>query len=269
MDRTIVMGPGANASKGLSPFDPPVISPSADLQEWRRDISRWIDTIRSAALKDSDRMYKTIFATLANHLYDRGLPSEQKSIVDEAQLKGLIDYKQDDQIAAVREIIELIAVDSPIAVVSRLISSFHRVTDFCRRRNEDLRSFVSRFRGLAADHLMHGALSSSSQVGEVLAITLLNNANLSEETLTSAKLQLIALAKEREEVRDTESLPSRTSIPISVEQEIADLTAKVNELKDSRLVKTFKNDSITDVKSRLHSLKHGISVISSRLESIQ
>ena len=51
---------------------------------------------------------------------------------------------------------------------------------------------------------MHGGLSSSSQVGEVLAITLLNNANLSEETLTSAKLQLISLAQAREtKAKDT------------------------------------------------------------------
>ena len=98
---------------------------------------------------------------------------------------------------AIREIIELIAVDLPIAVVSRLIASFNKVTSCRRRRSEDLNTFVSRFRGLAADHLMHGGLSSSSQVGEVLAITLLNNASLSDETLTNAKLQLISLAQAR------------------------------------------------------------------------
>ena len=192
------MRAGANASKGLTPTDPPVFDPSQDLLEWRRNIARWVDTISTAASKGSDRLYQTIFATLANHLYDRGLPSAQKSIVDEAQAKGLINYKQEDQVAAVKQIVELIAVDPPIAVVSRLISSFNAVTNCRRQRNEDLGTFVSRFRGLAADHLMHGGLSSSSQVGEVLAITLLNNANLSEETLTSAKLQLISLAQARE-----------------------------------------------------------------------
>ena len=269
MHRTIVMGPEANVSKGVSPFDSPVFDPAADLQEWRRNISRWVDTIRHAAEKGQDRMYKTVYATLANQLYDRGLPSEQKSIIDEAQLKGLINYKQEDQIAAVRDIIELIAIDSPVATVSRLIDSFHRVTNCRRRRNEDLRAFVPRFRGLAADHLMHGGLSSSSQVGEVLAITLLNNANLSEETLTNAKLQLIALAKEREDAQTNMKSKSDVSVSEDVVEEVDDLLELVRELQESRLVKTFKTDSVEKVRSRIHSLRHGITSIVSKLEGIQ
>ena len=82
---------GANASKGLTPTDPPVFDPSQDIFERRRNIARWVYKISTAASKGSDRLYKTIFATLANHLYDRGFPSTQKSIVDEAQTKGLIN----------------------------------------------------------------------------------------------------------------------------------------------------------------------------------
>lgn len=44
---------------------------------------------------------------------------------------------------------------------------------------------------------MHSRASTSSQIGEVLAITLLNNANLEEGTLNNAKLQLISLAEAR------------------------------------------------------------------------
>ena len=101
------MGPVANASKGLSPTDPPPYDPTGDHQEWRRNIARWVDTIAQAAEKGEDRMYKTVFATLANHLYDRGLPNESKSFVDEAQANGQTNYKQDDQVAAVQEIVEL------------------------------------------------------------------------------------------------------------------------------------------------------------------
>ena len=171
------MGPVANASKGLSPTDPPPYDPTGDHQEWRRNIARWVDTIAQAAEKGEDRMYKTVFATLANHLYDRGLPSESKSFVDEAQANGQINYKQDDQVAAVQEIVELLAVEPPIAVVTRLISSFNKVSMCTRRKNEDLSAFVSRFRGYAADHLMHAGVPANSQVGEILAITLLNNSS--------------------------------------------------------------------------------------------
>lgn len=146
---------GAKDSEGITPTDPPVFDPSQDLQEWHRNIVRWVDTICSAAEKGSDCLYKTIFTTLANQMYDRGLTCAQKSIVDEALEKGVINYKQEGQVATLHGIIELISVDSPIAVASRPISSFNAVTNCRRNRDEDLSTFVSRFRGRAADHLMH------------------------------------------------------------------------------------------------------------------
>ena len=52
----------------------------------------------------SDKVYKTGLATLCRLLYDRGLPAAQQSMVDEAQSKGLLNYKQDDQVKAVMEL---------------------------------------------------------------------------------------------------------------------------------------------------------------------
>ncbi len=45
---------------------------------------------------------------------------------------------------------------------------------------------------------MHAGSSQTSKVEEVLAITLLNNANLGETTLSSAKIQLINAANFRD-----------------------------------------------------------------------
>ncbi len=64
-------------------------------------------------------------------------------------------------------------------------------------KNKSLTQFVSRFHGLASQHLIHAGLSSSSQVGEFLAITLLGNANLGETTHQGAKIQLINAAESR------------------------------------------------------------------------
>lgn len=180
-------------------MDPPYFSPQADLQIWRKEVARWVDKIKASAEKGSDRLYKTVFATLGRHLYDTGLPSSQQSIVDEAQARGKIDYKQDDPIQAVKDIVDLVASDPPIAVVSRLICSFNRVTECTRDigRGESLSSFVSRFHGLASEHLMISNATASSQVGEVLAITLLNNARLPDSTLTNAKLELISRGEVR------------------------------------------------------------------------
>ena len=43
----------------------------------------------------------------------------------------------------------------------------------------------------------------------------------------------------------------------------------VEEFKNSRLVKTFRTDSIQAMKSRIHSLRYGVTVIASRLGEIQ
>ena len=203
------MGPGLEQGKGRGPTDPPRFSANKDLHVWRKQVANWVDLVATAAEKGSDKLYKTVFATLGRQLYDRGLPQAQMSIVDEAQQRGLIDYKQEDQVKAVKEIVDLIAVDPPIAVVTRLIDSFNQVTNCRKRRGEDLNSFVSRFQGLAAEHLMHAGATSSSQIGEVLAITLLNNAALDESTLTNAKLRLISLAESRREL-DSENQLSFT-----------------------------------------------------------
>lgn len=51
-------------------------------------------------------MYNTVFSSLANHLYNRGIPSESKSFVDEAQTNCQSNYKKEFQVAAVQEIVD-------------------------------------------------------------------------------------------------------------------------------------------------------------------
>ena len=101
-------------------------------------------------------------------------------MLDEAQAKGTIDYLQtSDPVGAVRDIVLAVAIDPPIAMVTRLISSFQKVTSCRRQKNEDLTVFVSRFKSLAATHLLHANASSSSQIGKMLAVTT-EHANLDE-----------------------------------------------------------------------------------------
>lgn len=192
------MGPGTDKLSQRGVADPPMFSPNNDLYIWRKDIANWVDLIKVGAEEGEDKLYKTVFKTLGRQLYSRGLPQAQKSIVDHAQEIGKIDYKQTNQVAAVQQIVDLIAVDPPIVVVSRLIESFNRVSNCRRRKGESLSSFVSRFSGLASEHLMHADTSPNSKIGEVLAITLITNANLGETTHQSAKIQLINAAKARE-----------------------------------------------------------------------
>lgn len=135
------------------------------------------------------------------------------------------------RIAAVRDIVELIAVDPPIAMVSRLISSFNKVSSCRREKNEYLSVFVSRFRGLAAETSCISNACTSSQVGEVLAITLLNDANLEEGTLTNAKLQLISLAEARSE-NEKEKATKEVSVKV-----LDYLEKVIKQLKDSKIAR--------------------------------
>lgn len=113
-------------------------------------------------------MYKTVYSTLANNLNDRSLPSKWKSFVGETQTNAHINYKQEVQVAAVQDIVELLAVELLIAVATHFISSFNCTNTCARRNNEDHSDFFSRFRGLPADHVMHAGFAANSQVGEIL-----------------------------------------------------------------------------------------------------
>lgn len=88
----------------------------------------------------------------------------------------------------------VVAVDPPMAMVRRRIGFFNKALSLRRSKNEDLSLLISPFRGVAAEHIQQTGSCSSSQIVQVLAIILLNNANLDENVLTSANLQRIAFA---------------------------------------------------------------------------
>ena len=206
--------------------------PDGDLQEWRRKVGRWVDVVKAAHDNGNDSHFQTLYKILGRALFERGLPADQQAMVDEAQAKGTIDYLQtSDPVSAVRDIVDTVAIDPPIAMVSRLISSFQKVTSCRCSKNEDLRVFVSRFRGLAASHLLHANASSSSQIGEVLAVTLLNNANLDEGTLMNATSALITHAEARE---DDVSRSNLMEVPKDVVEKMWSIAEKLSFLEKDR-----------------------------------
>jgi hypothetical protein len=174
------MCPAQNSAHDQSPSrgsEAPTLFPGQDLYIWRKAVAEWVDLVHTAATQSEDRHFKTVNATLGQQLY-RALPSSHRSIVDEAQARGIIDFRQSNQLTAVEEIVKILATDPPMAIVSRLITTFTKVTTCKRKPKEDLTQFTSRFWGLAADHLIHANASTSSQTAEMLAIILLNNALL-------------------------------------------------------------------------------------------
>lgn len=84
---------GPNVCKDLTPIDISVFDVSQDLQEWRRNIGCGVNTICYAAERIWDRLYKTIFSTMVNRVYEHRLTDYKEAFVNEAQSKGLINYK--------------------------------------------------------------------------------------------------------------------------------------------------------------------------------
>ena len=70
--------------------------------------------------------------------------------------------------------------------------------------------------------------SSSSQMGEVFAITLLNNADLSESTLSNAKLELVNMAKSRIEKEGPDS--DFKPVSLSLLHRIENLCSELSDL---------------------------------------
>ena len=136
------------------------------------------------------------------------------------------------------------------------------MTNCQRRGSESLSSFVSRFRGLAADHFLHLEVSASSQVIEILAITLLNNASLSDETLTNAKLQLIALVQAREK----ETTQCATSIKKKTLEKLENISFKVQQFPLEAPLRLLKSDTSKALKLKILANRRQVERFSDALE---
>ena len=201
------MSPPRETSNETDYTKPPRFHPEVDFQDWRKRVAEWVATIKKAHDHGQDRRLSTRYTLLGQVFYTEALPIAQKSLVDDEISKGTIDlFTNEDPVKTVLAIVNLVAVDAPIAQVTRLINTYQAVVSCTRKKDERLSLFASRFRGLAGKHLRYCGVSPYSQTGQVLAITLLNNARLDDVVLTNAKMQLISLAQTRAEKEEKEGV---------------------------------------------------------------
>lgn len=95
----------------MSFADPSMFAHEGDLQDWRCRVGRWVDIVKAAHDSGSYPYFKTVCMILGRTQYERGLSAYQQAIVEEAQVQGIIEYKQvENQVAAVRYIVKKVAV---------------------------------------------------------------------------------------------------------------------------------------------------------------
>lgn len=76
--------------------------------------------MKDTAEKGYEKTFKTVCSTLARRLFNFILDNQQ-SVLEEAQFKKFIDYKQEYHVKSVVKIVDMLVVVPTIAVASRLI----------------------------------------------------------------------------------------------------------------------------------------------------
>jgi hypothetical protein len=124
------MGPEQTAARNESRSqgsEAQTLRPGQDLYIWGKAVAEWVDLVSTASAHSHDHHFKTVNATLGRMHY-RALPASQRSIIDEAYSRGATNFRQENKLKAVEEIVKLLATDPPMAIVSRLINTFSKVT---------------------------------------------------------------------------------------------------------------------------------------------
>ena len=110
---------------------------------------------------------------------------------------------------------------------------------------------------------MHAGATSSSQIGEVLAIALLNNAALGGSTLTDAKLRLISLV----ESRKADYIESSVSITQSQFKKLVHSVDVVSLTLAS--LRVFKDESRSDLKGKIFEARKLLSPMFEKIEEVK
>jgi hypothetical protein len=135
---------GTSNTGQLYGLDAPTLDPSTDTYIWVKAVREWSELIVQGAASGGNRAYTDQLATMALQLF-MALPQPQQQVLDNAQAQGQVNYKQDDQVAAVEQIIGLLGKEPPVSLVSRLIKPLNDAIECKRGTTERVSTFVSRF----------------------------------------------------------------------------------------------------------------------------
>jgi hypothetical protein len=274
------MGPGNKGGAqdrsslvSRKPEEAPPLYPGADRFRWRRQVSAWVSYIQRRA-DAGDKLCKSHAATLSDLLYAAAHPSYQKVL--ELAKSASLDFSvpAEKQPDVVQEIVRLIGFETPIEATSRLLAAYKAVHACIRYSNETLDKFTVRYRGVASNYMDLANVSCNSQDSQLLALVLLENAQLTPDTLQGAKLQLVHQAQQRvthcsdqSDHLETQCIAKCTQMLSSLETHLPE---NVQESEDtisdtvmvSRSIYMNVISCITEIKTVLSAKYHGHDQIS-------
>lgn len=145
------MGPASDTHKLHSMADPPRYEPKKDS----------VNLVKASTETGEGSTFKTFYSTLGQSYVKQAIRDPEVR-GEESQSKLHIDFKKDDQVKAVVEIVELLVVDPPIAVVLQLIISFNKLSTCQRGKHKYHWTFVSHFREIAAELIRPSVVGNSA-----------------------------------------------------------------------------------------------------------
>jgi len=228
--------------------DAPSLVPGQDRQKWRRDVFSWMELIAKRA-EVLDKKSIATQATFAYVLYDAVHPSYQK-VLDHAKDSGALNFdgQSSHQRAVVEQIIQLIGQDTPLEIIDRLLSAYQHVHTCVRHDKEQPSKYATRFRGLASEYMSLAGVSATEQESQLMAMVMLQNARLPQDTQNAVKLQLVTQSQQKSQ----QSAIKPISVPKEVLEELSrKIKAVIDDLKlaDTLTVEGGNEDEVVEVRS--------------------
>lgn len=193
-----VMGPGG-IDGPTSALMPPRFNDESDKLAWREAVIDWSENVLACAA-GGDNKAKGMAACLGLTLY-RSLPLGTKEQIKQSVRSGEItltpngDTGPKQQIELVRKIMDIVAKDTAIDRISRMVRLNTHVHKCVRRSNESIKEFVARFKIPSFAYLNIVRADYHSPESQIFAMTLIINAKLGEQLFANTISTLISGTK--------------------------------------------------------------------------
>ena len=216
------------------PEDPPPLIPNMDKLRWRTQVKNWIKYVRALA-KGGCTEWKAKSSAVLYILY-QSLEDSFRNTLDAAIATDRLNLQVEDeaqQDAMLKILLNEIAADTPTDGIKRLLRYMQNIHACKRKEDEEPEAFAKRFQGVASQYLA-SCHNNNQQNNELFAMVLLENAALPDHTLDNIVLQLIATAKERNNVYDDTIRRIPSSQLTDKSKELSSLIQKYKERPSER-----------------------------------
>lgn len=209
------MGPGALETSSIKLVDALGLTTKTDKFKYRIDVRMWMQRVKVFA-NGGDTRAKGIANGYGHALYASMDTPYQKIIEAEIQLQKLtLGPVEDDQVLSYQEhkekieqILLVVAKESQAGAAKRFISTERKVFTRKRKKSETYTDFEERFRVIAQEHLNCLQHAPSDQEKQIIALVLLDNAELPDNTYNNLLSILINKVADPESPKSTNALVS-------------------------------------------------------------